>query len=116
MKRQVMSGTGVDTLRAAFAQSVVATLATQVSAYLRLVSHPEATVQDLLDALDRGPIIGDDAARRLHTRTAIPLVASSPTVNRQFWEITLQQQGIMPENLIRIETIPRPAPALRPVS
>lgn len=96
-----MSSNPIETLRTVFAQSSVATLATQMGAYLRLVSHPDAQLIDLLDALDRGPVIGDDAARRLHKRLGVPGHTHGPMVRRSYWLSLMGQLGIDPYEFIR---------------
>ena len=95
----------VDTLRTAFAQSIIATLATQVAAYMRLTAHPESRYSDLLDALDRGPVIGDDAARRLHVCTGISGSQTSPIIRRAFWEQVFRERGIDPAQLFRASPV-----------
>lgn len=86
----------IEVLRVAFAQSAIATLATQVSCYLRLVTHPDVQYFDLLDALSRNAVIGDDAARRLHRRLEHAASSSPPVVRRVFWEEELRIRGIDP--------------------
>jgi hypothetical protein len=89
----------IENFRIAFAQSVVATMATQVSAYLRLVAHPDVQFVDLLDALGRNAVIGDDAAQRLHQRLSLP--ANPPMVQRAYWEQVLKERGIPLTALLR---------------
>jgi hypothetical protein len=84
----------LEILRTAFAQSVIATLATQVSCYLRLASHPDVLVIDLVEALSRNAIIGDDAAARLHKRFAADDPSISPIAQRAYWEEVLKTKGI----------------------
>lgn len=84
----------IENLRSAFAQSIIATMATQVSTYMRLVAHPEVQFADLLDALQRNTVIGDDAARRLHRRLNMPSATDSPMVQRSYWEQLLAERNI----------------------
>ncbi len=84
----------VETLRAAFAQSIIATMATQVATYMRLAAHPDAQFGDFLDALERNAVIGDDASHRLHRRLNLPSGSGSPIVQRSYWEQVLAERGI----------------------
>ncbi|GEM_PF-4207574 len=84
----------IENLRIAFAQSIIATMATQVSSYMRLVAHPDVQFADLLDALERNAVIGDDAAQRLHRRLAVPVGTSSLMVQRGYWEQVLAERSI----------------------
>ena len=88
----------IEVLRVAFAQSAIATLATQVTCYLRLVTHPDVQYVDLLDALSRNAVIGDDAATRLHRRLEHPSPLSPPIAHRMFWEEQLKERGIDPSS------------------
>ncbi len=84
----------VENLRAAFAQSIIATMATQVATYMHLAAHPDAQFGDFLDALERNAVIGDDAAHRLHRRLNVPKGSGSPIVQRSYWEQVLAERGI----------------------
>ena len=84
----------VENLRTAFAQSIIATMATQVATYMRLAAHPDAQFGDFLDAVERNAVIGDDAAHRLHRRLNMPKGSDSPIVQRSYWEQVLVERGI----------------------
>lgn len=84
----------IDTLRNAFAQSIIATMATQVGTYMRLVAHPEVQFGDFLDALERNAVIADDAAQRLHRRLNLPAGSGAPMVQRGYWEQVLAERSI----------------------
>lgn len=104
----------IDALRATFAQSIIATMASQLSCYLRLVTHPDVQFADLLDALTRNAIIGDDAAMRLHRRLGIPGSESPPLVQRAYWEQVLRERGIDPASNFHTGTPPAAAPVAEP--
>ena len=109
-----MDNQPIELLRNAFAQSSVATLATQLGAYLNMMAHPDVCFSDLLDALDRGAVIGDDAAARLHRRMQLPSHLSRPIAQVAFWEQVLRERGIdpaMPFYGPRIPVNPVPPPA-----
>jgi len=89
-----MEPPSIDVLRIAFQQSVIATLVTQLGCYMRLVSHPELQFSDLLDALSRNAVIGDDAAMRLHRRLQLPKHDGPPLVRRDYWEQLLNERSI----------------------
>lgn len=91
----------IDNLRIAFAQSIIATMATQVSTYLRLAAHPDLQFSDLLDALSRNAVIGDDAANRLHRRLGVAPAGIAPQVQRAYWEQVLKDRGIAITALVR---------------
>lgn len=84
----------IEILRVAFSQSVVATMTTQLSCYLRLVAHPDLQYADLLDALARNAVIADDAANRLQRRFNI--LANQPIQSRAFWEDILTAHSLQP--------------------
>ncbi len=86
----------LEILRVAFAQSAIATLATQVNCYLKLATHPDVLVVDLLDALSRNSVIGDDAAARLQRRFAADDPSIRPIAQRAYWEEVLQNLGVDP--------------------
>jgi hypothetical protein len=90
-----MSLPPIEIVRTAFAQSAIATLGSQLQAYFRLVGHPLAQFSDLLDALDRGPVISDDAAARLRNRLQLPS-GTALNVRRTFWEQMLKEHNIDP--------------------
>ncbi len=92
----------IEILRTAFAQSIIATMATQVSCYLRLATHPDAQFADLLDALSRNAVIGDDAAMRLRRRLGTPAEGEQPVAQRAYWEEVLRERGIDPSTPFRL--------------
>ena len=108
-KSAQMFSVTVEFLRNAFVQSSIATLATQMGAYLRLMSHPGVLFRDVLDALDRGVVIGDDAAVRLHKRLGLPGNAINPIVKRAYWEGKLRELAIEPTALFHPIRPPRPS-------
>ncbi len=93
---QIMESLPIEHLRSAFAQSIIATMATQVATYVRLAAHPDVQFGDFLDALDRNAVIADDAAHRLHRRLSLPSTTGSPIVQRSYWQQVLAERGIAP--------------------
>lgn len=105
-----MTLTPIEIARGAFAQSAIATMASQLAAYFRLVRHPDVQFSDLLEALSRGPVIADDAAMRLHTRLQVP-AGRTPEVRRVFWEEAMRERKI--EAATRFyEVAPVPTPVI----
>lgn len=84
----------LEILRTAFAQSVIATMATQVSCYMRLASHPDVLIIDLLDALGRNAVVADDAASRLYRRFSVDDKTLEPVAQRAYWDRVLAARGI----------------------
>lgn len=103
----------IETLRNAFAQSIIATMATQVGTYMRLVAHPDVQFGDFLDALERNAVIADDAVQRLHRRLNLPVGTSVPMVQRRYWEQVLAERSIPLTTPFRVQ-VDRAAPKTEP--
>lgn len=74
-------------------------LGDELTAFSELVGHPDCCWQDLLDALDRTNMIGEDAWLNMRVKLKSQVgIEGAVRRDRGFWEETLKKLGINPQS------------------